>query len=345
MKFVQIADLHLDTPLVSLKNNRELIKERRTEQKQIFKDVIKLIKNEKIEALFICGDLFEQKFVEKNTIEYVIGSLQLIPDVKVFITPGNHDPYIKASPYVNYKWPSNVVIFDSKIRKIQITADIDIYGFGFDDYEMHDDKLANFKVDDKSKLNILVTHGTLSGDDKYNYISPSELKQFDYVALGHIHKPKLDSNVVYSGALMACGFDECGEHGLVIGNLEKDNITYEFKNMEYRHFEIVEFDVSNVRVYSDVMDSLNLGDNIYRVVLKGNRNIELKSICEAINSMNKGVCDIIDNTHLPYNLQEIAMQKNLKGIFTKKMLKKLEEEPNRKDEIMRAIEITYSSLQ
>lgn len=344
MKFIQIADLHLDTPLISLKNNRELIKKRRAEQKQIFKDVIKLIKTEKIEALFICGDLFEQKFVEKNTIEYVIGSLQLIPDVKVFIAPGNHDPYIKASPYKNYKWPNNVVIFDSNIKKFQLD-NVDIYGYGFEDYEMRDDKLANFKVDDKDKMNVLITHATLNGDDKYNYISSDELKQFDYVALGHIHKPKLDNNVVYSGALVACGFDECGEHGLVIGNLEKNNISYEFRNMEYTHFEILEFDVSNVMIPSDVLDKLSLDDNFYRIILKGDRHIELNSICEIINSMNKNVCEIIDNTHLPYNFEEIAMQKNLKGIFTKRMLKKLTEEPNRKDEIMKAIEITYSSLQ
>ena len=53
MKFIHMADLHLDTPLVSLKNNRDLIKKRRTEQKQVFRDVINIAKNENIDFLFI----------------------------------------------------------------------------------------------------------------------------------------------------------------------------------------------------------------------------------------------------------------------------------------------------
>lgn len=344
MKFIHIADLHLDTPLISLKNNRELIKKRRAEQKQVFKDVIKLVKNEQVEALFICGDLFEQKYVEKNTIEYLIGTLQLIPNVKVFITPGNHDPYIKASPYKNFEWPNNVIIFDSNIRKVSVN-DVDIYGFGFEDYEMRENKLKNFKVDDPKRINVLITHATLCGDNKYNYISTDELSQFDYVALGHIHKSKLDNNIVYPGTFMGCGFDECGEHGIVIGNLEKDNVTYKFQNMEYTHFEIVEVDISDAKLPSDITDMLDLKDDIYRIVLKGDRFLELKSICDAINATDKNICDIIDETHLPYNLNEIAMQKTVKGIFTKRMLKKLEEDPSRKSEIMKAIEIAYSSLQ
>ena len=124
MKFVHIADLHLDTPLISLKNNHELIKLRRGEHRQIFKDVIKFVKSEKIELLFISGDLFENKFVEKSTIEFIISSLELIPETKVFITPGNHDPYIKNSPYMSFEWPENVKIFGEKIDLKDTTASL-----------------------------------------------------------------------------------------------------------------------------------------------------------------------------------------------------------------------------
>ena len=79
--------------------------------------------------------MFEQKFVEKNTVEYIINSLQLIPDTKIFIAPGNHDPYIKNSPYKTFKWPENVIIFDSEIKKYSFD-NVDIYGLGFEDYEM-----------------------------------------------------------------------------------------------------------------------------------------------------------------------------------------------------------------
>ncbi len=120
MKFIHMADLHFDTPLVSLKNNRELIKKRRTEQRQVFRDVIALAKKENVDFLFISGDLFEQKFVEKGTIEFIISSFQLIPDTKIFISPGNHDPFIKNSPYNLYEWPENVTIFNGEVRNVFI---------------------------------------------------------------------------------------------------------------------------------------------------------------------------------------------------------------------------------
>lgn len=217
MRFVQIADLHLDTPLVSLKNNRELIKKRRAEQKQIFKDVIKLIKNEKIEALFICGDLFEQKFVEKNTIDFLISNFELIPNTKIFISPGNHDPYIKSSPYQTFEWPENVTIFTGEVGMFSF-EDINVYGIGFTDYEFSSDEISKIQIEDEDKINVLVVHGTLDGaSKKYLDIKSKDLEKFDYVALGHIHERKVDgSNIVYPGSLLSIGFDELGEHGIVI---------------------------------------------------------------------------------------------------------------------------------
>lgn len=343
MKFIHIADLHLDTPLVSLKNNRNLIKKRRAEHKQVWKEVIELAKSEKVDFLFVSGDVFEHKYVEKSTIDYLISSLELIPEVKVLIAPGNHDPNIKNSPYRTYQWPENVTIFDGTIRKISI-GDVDIYGFGFEDFELTENKMANFKVDDPDRINVLVTHGTLNGKSRYNDLNSGDLNQFDYVALGHIHLPKLDNKIVYPGALVACGFDECGEHGLVIGNLEKNDVTYEFRNMEHRHYEIVEVDISNAKVVSDVTESLTLKDNIYRIVLKGDRNIDISELSEAIYALSDQICEVRDETHLPFDLEEIAASKNLKGIFTKKMLEYLAAHPEEEDVVMQAIDITYKAL-
>ncbi len=344
MKFIHIADLHLDTPLVNLKNNRSIIKARRAEQKQVLKDIVKVIKEEEISVLIIAGDLFEQKFVEKKTVEYLVSLFQLIPGTTVLITPGNHDPLIKNSPYKTFAWPENVHIFDENISKVSV-ENVDFYGFGFDNYEMDSSVLYDFCVDSPERINVLVTHATLNGDSKkYNDVSAKSLAQFDYVALGHIHLPKLTDSIVYPGSLVSCGFDELGEHGMVVGDFEKRNVTYEFRNMEYKHYNILEVDVTGCRIASDVLDKLELGDDIYRVVLKGARNVDIKDVKDAISTLGKDVCEVRDATHLPYNLEEIAQQKTLKGIFTKKMLQELEKYPNQRELIMKAIEITYGSL-
>ena len=193
MKFIHMADLHLDTPLVSLKNNRDLIKKRRTEQKQVFRDVINIAKNENIDFLFISGDLFEQKFVEKNTIEFLISSFELIPNTKIFIAPGNHDPYIKSSPYKTFEWSQNVTIFNGEVGMFSYD-NINIYGIGFTNYEFETDEIEKIEIEDESKLNVLVVHGTLNGASK-KYLDILEEVQCLYGEMLQLFDPNKDSTI------------------------------------------------------------------------------------------------------------------------------------------------------
>ena len=95
---------------------------------------------------------------------------------------GNHDPLIKSSPYNTREWPENVYIFSSEIGLFEL-GDVNVYGIGFNDYEFSSDALNDLDLDE-SKINVLVTHGTLNGSSKkYFDIKESLLKNFDYVAL------------------------------------------------------------------------------------------------------------------------------------------------------------------
>ncbi len=345
MKFIHMADVHFDTPLVALKNNRELIKKRRTEYKQVFRDVIQLCKKEEVEFLFISGDLFEQKYVERGTIEFIISSFQLIPQTKIFIAPGNHDSFIKSSPYQTYQWPENVVIFNSEVGMYSYDT-INVYGIGFDDYEFMSEEIEKIALEDDKKLNVLVIHGTLDGaGKKYLDVKSEDLEKFDYVALGHIHLKKVDdSHIIYPGSLISMGFDELGEHGIVIGNMEKGHITYEFKNMEYRHFEEYHVDVSKFKSPEDILHQVAFEDNIYRVILEGSRNVSIDKMKEILNEQSKNICEIKDITHLVYDFEAIQTEQNLKGYFTKKMMEELKSHPEQKEEILKAIEITYQLM-
>jgi len=50
-------------------------------------------------------------------------------------------------------------------------------------------------------------------------------------------------------------------------------------------------------------------------------------------------------TETKYDFDQLSTQNNLKGIFVKKMLKKLEDENCNKEEIMQAIEIGLKSFE
>ena len=118
MKFVHIADVHFDSPFVSLKNKNFLMEQRTLEQRNVFKKVIEYIKQQRIEYLFISGDLYENEHIKKSTIDFINNQFQTIPETKIFISPGNHDPIIKGSYYDTYEFAekNNLSSVKRKIR-------------------------------------------------------------------------------------------------------------------------------------------------------------------------------------------------------------------------------------
>ena len=188
MKFVHIADMHFDSPFVNLSDKDILGDMRRLQQRKVFKKVIEYIKENQIEYLFLSGDLYEHKYVKQSTIEYINQQFKTIPNTKIYIAPGNHDPYLKNSYYHEYNWSENVTIFDGKIKKIK-NEEITIYGYGFDDFYCTNCGIEEFEIEDKNTTNILVIHGTLDGasleEKQYNSMTKKMLqeKNFDYIAL------------------------------------------------------------------------------------------------------------------------------------------------------------------
>ena len=225
MKFVHIADVHFDCPFSSLSVRENLSDNRRLEQRKVFKKVINYIKENNINFLFISGDLYENEYVRKSTITYINNLFLEIPDTKIFISPGNHDPYIKKSYYANFEFAPNVYIFKGSFECKEL-SDINVYGMGFQDFYCKDVNYGAINIIRNDKPNIMIMHASLLGgsayDKEYNPILESRLENFDmdYIALGHFHKPYYNTEkrqkVVYPGSLIALGFDEQGEHGMIV---------------------------------------------------------------------------------------------------------------------------------
>ena len=217
---MHIADVHFDSPFTTLET-KKLGEQRRLEQRNAFKKVIEYIRKENVPYLFICGDLYENEYIKQSTILYINKLFETIPETKIYIIPGNHDPYIKNSYYEKYNnWAGNVKIFQEKLEKIE-DKNVCIYGYGFQDFYMKIFEYENIELE-KNKINILLTHGTLDGAKEnemlYNPLSKAILKNqgFYYIALGHIHQTIYQENIVYPGSLISLGFDEIGPHGMIV---------------------------------------------------------------------------------------------------------------------------------
>ena len=356
MKFVHIADMHLDSAFSNLSDKDIMGDLRRLEQRKVFKKIIEYIKENDVGYLFISGDLYEHKYIKQSSIEYINNLFKEIPETKIFIAAGNHDPKVKNSYYNKFNWNSNVKIFDSFIEKVE-ESDCNIYGYSFDDFYCNNCGIEDFLVEQNGKPNILVIHGNLDGvkkDDKpYNPISKKILleKGFDYVALGHIHKPDYENKkIVYPGSTISLGFDELGKHGMIVGELNQD-LKLEFIPLDNEEFTISEINVDNLGSKEELIEkinTLNINPNEYvEIILKGGRNFEIDKYDILKYIQNDRIIKIKDETRLSRDLEKIANESTLRGLFVKEMLEKLENENDleKKDILEKAVEIGLDALE
>ncbi len=350
-----MADMHFDIPFTTL-SKKGLGDKRRLEQREAFKKIIEYIQNNKIEYLFICGDFYEHEYVKQSTIEYINNKFKEIPNTKIYIVPGNHDPIIKNSYYNTFNWNNNVHIFKAEIEKAS-NQNIHIYGYGFDNFYMKNTKVNEIKIENKNDINILLTHASLDAisdeEKQYNPIIAKQLneKGFDYVGLGHIHKPlyKKEENekIIYPGSTISLGFDEKENHGIIYGEInEKKEIKIEFIKIDETEFKEKEIKIDEIISKEELIEkinNLNIEDNnLYKIILIGKRNFEInvQEIMKQIKINN--IIKIKDNTQIKTDLQKLSKENNLKGLFIKNMLSKINNE--NKEQILKAIEIALECM-
>ena len=186
----------------------------------------------------------------------------------------------------------------------------------------------------------------------YNPILESKINalKFDFVAMGHVHKSNFskNANVIYAGSTISFGFDELGEHGMIVGEIDKHNLKLDFVKLDDREFTKRELSVDNFSNKEELIEAisdLKLDENtMYEIILIGNRNFEinLREILKLIDKEN--ILKIKDCTELAYDIEEIAKENNLRGIFVREMIKKYQDGNYTEDQIKKAIEIGLSVM-
>lgn len=354
MNFVHIADMHFDVPFTTL-NKNDLGNTRRLDQREAFRKIIEYIKQNEIDYFFICGDLYEHEYVKQSTIEFINNQFKEIPNTKIYMVPGNHDPKVKDSYYSKFNWNDNVHVFGSEIEKIS-EDDIDVYGYGFDNFYMKSTKVNQIKIDNPSKINVFLTHASIDGGSdelrEYNPMKEQELKNlnFDYIGLGHIHKPyykEIGQKIIYPGSTIALGFDELGSHGIIVGNIDENKkLEIAFVPVDKKQFEEVSLDVDETLSKEELIEIINSQDwnenCYYKIILTGKRNFEIEPI-EILKYVTiNNVIKIKDQTSIKLDLEKIASEESLRGIFVRNLLTQMTSENEEK--IIKAIEIGLEAM-
>ena len=341
IKVLHCADLHFDTPFKEL--SKEVSDVSKNELLEVFKNIIDLSINENVEVLLIAGDVFDNLTVNKNTLFFISDQIKRIKDIKVFISPGNHDPYNEKSFYSMINWPENVYIFkgDMEFKEVK-ELNLIVWGAGFRNNYENETLLRKVNVDN-DKINIMLLHGEITSansKNKYNpiYISDIYESNIDYIALGHRHKFSgiLKAGITtyaYSGCPQGRGFDEAGEKGVIVGEIYKGGTDLKFFPMYKRKYITREIDITDTNNYDEVvfkvLSQLNneeIYQNFYKIILKGeikeHFNLNEKLLIEKLKDKFYYI-KIINNTSIEVNLEELSRDYSVKGKFIAKIFEKL----------------------
>lgn len=287
MKILHIADVHLDSPFSACDPAKS--EKRRAELRESFASAMRFAREEGVSLVLIAGDLFDYGFATKKTADMLAALFSEMPEIKIVISPGNHDAYIKGGVYKSVSFPENVFIFEneelSRFEFPELGADV--YGYAFTSERLETSPLAGKRACDNGRLKLLCIHcDTRSPISRYAPVSREDIAAFgaDYAALGHVHNPGEpeyagECLAAYSGCLFGRSFDETGKKGAILVEYDPETkkISAEKKILAKGHYEIEELDVTGAE--SDREVAAKIGelvkergygeDTALRVILSG----------------------------------------------------------------------------
>lgn len=364
IKILHTADIHFDTPFSGMAPSEAL--KSKEELKQVFEKIIQIVLEKNVDIFLIAGDVFDNLSVNKSTLYFIKRCLEKIKNVKVFISPGNHDPFNEKSFYNIVEWPDNVHVFKGEMESV-ILEDLDtvVFGTAFNTRHVNESLLKGMnRVNGYN--NIMVIHGEISSSkdgNEYNPITEEDISesQMDYIALGHRHKysevNKINNTYYsYCGCPQGRGFDELNDKGVIYIELMDGFLEEEFVRTSIRNYYETNIDITGCFGYQEVVNKIlseiseeNRINNFYKIILKGEISDEFALNEEVLRDLLKDsfyYIKIIDKSEIKLNMDELIKGYSIKSIFAKKLYEKLKEAENEEDEetIKLALKIGMQSL-
>lgn len=340
VKILHCADIHIGAAESFLGASAD---SRRFETLVTFERIADLCQEKGVQILSIAGDLFDSNTVEDRFFDAVFAKIASISNVKVVFAAGNHDPLNSQSPFLNRDLPENLYVLGTKDECITFEdLKTKVWGRSFENNFLKGEEKFSLKTDD-SYINIMVQHGELKSDlnSEYNAITPAFVLNsgMDYIALGHVHKRsdigKLGSvRFAYSGCPEGQGFDELDEKGVYIGEIGKGVCEMEFLPVSLRRHIHLKTDITgladSLEISQKILETLsayeNFSANLYKIELTGSISADTEISIPEIESRIKDKVYFVkfkDSTDFLLDLETVANEASLKGIFVKKMLDKI----------------------
>jgi exonuclease SbcD len=237
MKFIHTSDWHLGRQF----HHQSLLED----QAKVLEQLLQYIEQEAVDAVIIAGDIYDRAVPPAAAVKLLDDTLaKICLDLKVpvIIIPGNHDSADRLSFGSRHLRTANLHIISELSQITDAIAiksqdcTVHIFGIPYNDPEnvrnhfnievkthdqAHRHLVAQILAVKPDAPTVLVSHCFMEGAESSESerplsiggaecISSDPFAPFDYVALGHLHRPqhKEQEQIRYSGSLMKYSFSE-----------------------------------------------------------------------------------------------------------------------------------------
>ena len=235
MKFLHLADLHLG----KMMNDVSLLED----QEAVLDQIISVAAEEKTDAVLIAGDVYQRSAPQAEAMTLFDSFVSRLAGMgqQVFVISGNHDSAQRISYFSSLIRGAGVHVteeFDGRMQSVTLRdadGEIVVWMMPFlrpaqVKRRLPEEKIVTYQdaVEavlrqtpvDTRKRNILMCHQFITGSETcdseeravggLDNIDASVFDEFDYVALGHIHKPQRvgRETMRYAGSPLKYSFSE-----------------------------------------------------------------------------------------------------------------------------------------
>lgn len=239
MKFLHIADVHLDSPFLGLSFlPSELFCQIKNAIQLSFEKAVNFAIDHDVDLVLLAGDTFDSIHPTPQSKIFFANQIKRLVDrqIQVVMLLGNHDYsqiddlLLNESPYFK------IIGSNEQIEQVDFMTKSQykyrVVGFSYQHNHITEDIIAKYPPKSTSIYTIGLAHAGMkqSSVDQNNYapFTLNEVKNlnYDYFALGHIHLRQVLSQepwIVYSGNLQGRHVNEKDAKGFYFGQVDEQS--------------------------------------------------------------------------------------------------------------------------
>lgn len=239
MKFLHIADVHLDSPFLGLSFlPSELFGQIKNAIQLSFEKAVNFAIDHDVDLVLLAGDTFDSIHPTPQSKIFFANQIKRLVDrqIQVVMVLGNHDYsqiddlLLNESPYFKIIGSNEQIEQADFMTKSQYKYRV--VGFSYQHNHITEDIIAKYPPKSTSIYTIGLAHAGMkqSSVDQNNYapFTLNEVKDlnYDYFALGHIHLRQVLSQepwIVYSGNLQGRHVNEKDAKGFYFGQVDEQS--------------------------------------------------------------------------------------------------------------------------